>query len=205
MNNRVEEVEIYTLWRIKMKRRNEEAGWTRARERASASRPTQSSCTSTHTASHDKLHQRRGGGMGEEEEGGTAQRALVLPWTDTHLNTHTHTHIHTTAQGPSLRSTALSWLPEPRCVLSRIKKKKREKKEKTTENKETNQSTNKRTKERRMTRTLDPTGNNKKINQKRNLDYKKSQWHRVLQKAFSQWLAFEQLYAFSFSLPSIYY
>lgn len=32
MNNRAEEVEIYTLWRIKMKRRNEEAQWTRARE-----------------------------------------------------------------------------------------------------------------------------------------------------------------------------
>ena len=34
MSNRAEEVEIYTWWRIKMKRCNEEAEWTRGdRER----------------------------------------------------------------------------------------------------------------------------------------------------------------------------
>lgn len=78
---------------------------------------TQSSCTLTHTASHDKLHQRGGGGR----EGG---RRHCTESTSTTMDgrtpkTHTHTHTHTTAQGPSLRSTALSWLPEPRCVFSR--------------------------------------------------------------------------------------
>lgn len=132
MNNRAEEVEIYTWWRIKMKPCNEEAeqAWG---ERASTGicqlQLTQSSCTLTRTASsHDKLHQKEEAEEGREEggeEGGTAQRALSLPWTDTHLT-------HTTAQGPSLRSNALSWLPEPRCVL--VKKKQ-----------QTNQLTNKQT------------------------------------------------------------
>jgi len=100
MNNRVEEVEIYTRWRIKTKRCNEEAECTRRdTERESASeredicqlQQTQSSCTLTHTASHDKLHQRGAGG----EEGG---RRHCTESTSTTMDGHTpntHTHAHT--------------------------------------------------------------------------------------------------------------
>lgn len=78
----------------------------REREDSCQLQLTQSSCTLTHTASHDKLHQREGGGRHCTES------------TSTTMDGHTP-NTHTTAQGPSLRSTALSWLPEPRCVLSR--------------------------------------------------------------------------------------
>lgn len=64
-------------------------------ERASASFSGQSSCTLTHSASRNRLHQRKREKRERREEGGTAQRALALPWTDTHLTyTHTYTLLH---------------------------------------------------------------------------------------------------------------
>lgn len=94
-----------------------------------------------HTASHDTLHQRGGRHCTESTTLNTHTRR------HTHTHTSTHTHTHTTTQGPSLRSTALSWLPEPHCVFQR-------------KNKQTNMN---------RRHTLDPTGENKKIKQKLNL------------------------------------
>lgn len=141
----------------------------RERERASASFSQQASCTVTHTASHDKLHQRG------REEGGTAQRALALPWTDTHTYIHTGAHAHArTHYYTGSQSAFHCTLLAARTLLCLVKKKQ-----------QTNRLANKRTKEE-TTHTSEPTGDNKKRKQKRNLGYKKSQRRRVLQKAFSQ-------------------
>lgn len=141
----------------------------RGRERGhlSASANTVILHLNTHCVTWQTTSERGGRGWGWGG-GGTAQRALALPWTDTHL-THTHTHYCTGSQS-AFHCTLLA----ARTSLCLVKKKQ-----------QTNRLTNERTK-RRTTHTLDPTGYNKKINRKRNLEYKKSQWHRVLQKAFSQ-------------------
>lgn len=135
----------------------------------------------------------RGGGRHRTESTSTTMDTHL---THTHARAHTHTHYNTGSQSAFhctllAAGTSLCLVKKKKTIFF-LKKQWR------------NWLTNKQTK-RRTTRILDPTGKNKKINQKRNLGYKKSQWHQFLRKAFSRWLAFEQLYAFSFSLPSIYY
>lgn len=110
------------------------------------------------------IRERAGG-----RKGGTAQRSLALPWIDTHL---THTLLH--------RVPVCVPLHSPGCQNLAV----------SSQEKTTKEPINKQTdKKRRTTHTLDPTGYNKKIKQKQNLEYKKSQCHRVLQKDFfSNWL-----------------
>lgn len=181
MNNRAEEVEIYTWWRIKTKRCNEEAGWTwgdtqseRERGHLPASANTVILHLNTHCVTWQTTSER---GEWGGEGGRRAGRRHCTESTSTTMDGHTpntHTHAHTLLH----RVPVCVPLHSPGCQNLAVSCQGKEKQQ-------TNRLTNKRTK-RRTTHTLDSTGYNKKINQKRNLGYKKSQWHRVLQKAFSQ-------------------
>lgn len=115
-------MEIYTRWRIKIKRCNEEAVWRTHEEKEGHCQPEltqKSSCILARTLSHGTLHQGRRrkskGGVGGGTIG-TAQRSLV-----TTIDRRTpHGHYGNGVHG--LRSHALSWLPEPRCVSRRRRK-----------------------------------------------------------------------------------
>lgn len=151
------------------------------------------------TPCHRTNYIREGGKEERERERGEGGGRHCTESTSTTMDgrtpKHTHTHTHyCTGSWSAFHCTLLA----ARTSLCLVKAK-----WKIFEKQRTNRLNKQQMKKKNTL--LVPTGSNKKIKPKRNLDYKKSQWHQVLQKAFSQWLAFEQLYAFSFSLPSIYY
>lgn len=106
----------------------------------------------------------------EREEGGGRHCTESTSTTMDRHTPNTHTHYCTGSQS-AFHCTLLA----ARTSLCLVKKKQ-----------QTNRLTNKRTKRRNNAHFGSHWLYNKKINQKRNREYKKSQWHRVLQKAFSQ-------------------
>lgn len=84
---------------------------------------TKSSCILARTSSHVTLHQRRRRRRRRKQKEdwvkggtiGTAQRSLVTTIDRRTPNGHYGNGVH------GLRSHALSWLPEPRCVSRRAK------------------------------------------------------------------------------------
>jgi len=84
------------IWSVVMKKQRGHKDRERERERERGHLPASANSHPAHyhTLRHMTNYIREGGRRG------TAQRALALPWTDTHLThthtyTHTHTHTHT--------------------------------------------------------------------------------------------------------------